>query len=79
MNWGSPKEEAVVSGPHLEEDLREKMRAKEGVRAPEPHSPARADEPNLVRWTAHGGLLEDWSWQGELPLPSGRIAGFGEG
>lgn len=49
MNWGSPKEEAVVSGPHLEEDLREKMRAKEGVRAPEPHSPARADEPNLVR------------------------------
>lgn len=68
MNWVSLEEETVFSGPHLGEDWRKKTRAQEGVRAPEPHRPMRADGPNSVwmaRWPHLPGLvkaafLEDW-------------------
>lgn len=59
------------------------MRAKERVRAPEPHNPMGVDGPISV-WVVRGpslpglvraAFLEDWSWEGRLALQrkDGRV------
>lgn len=66
---GEPKRKTMFSGSYLGEDWRKKTRAQEGVRAPEPHGPMRADRPNSVSGWPDDPACLAWSWQpswGEL-------------
>lgn len=55
-----------------------KMRAKERVRRPEPHSRVRTDGPNSV-WSSGDQTHLDWSGQPWGGLELGRWTGITEG